>query len=94
MDPKDLTPAQYDALFAAVCDVTAPKDGTAVIYDGRVGRALVARGLATAESMHREVIANGGGVKVRRGVEYRLNAAGAEFARQVVNGPSLTIGRA
>jgi len=94
MDPKDLTPAQYKALYSAGCDVTAPKDGTAVIYDGRVGRALVARGLATAESMYREAIANGGGVKVRRGVEYRLNAAGAEFARQVVNGPSLTITRA
>ena len=94
MDPKDLTPAQYDALFAAVCDVTAPKDGTAVIYDGRVGHALVARGLAVVEGHYREVATYGGGVRRRYGVVYRLNVAGAELARAVVNGPSLAIGRA
>ena len=84
MDPKDLTPAMYDALVSAVYDVTAPKDGTAEIYDGRVGRALVSRGLAVVEGHYREVAAYGGGVRRRYGVEYRLNAAGAEFVREVM----------
>lgn len=93
MDPKDLTPAQYDALVAAVYDVTAPRDGTAEIYDGRVGRALVARGLAAVEGHYREVAAYGGGVRRRYGVEYRLNAAGAEFARSLVNNSMVTVTR-
>ena len=84
MDRNTLSPAQYAAIESAAFDVTAPLDGCAVIYDGRVARAFVAAGLAVANPEYREVINAGGGVRRRYGVEYRFNAAGAEFVREVM----------
>ena len=43
------------------------------------------------EGHYREVAAYGGGVRRRYGVEYRLNAAGAEFARSLVNNSMVTV---
>ena len=84
MNRNTLSPAQYAAIETAAFDVTAPLDGCAVIYDGRVARAFVAAGLATASPEYREVINAGGGVSIRRGVEYRFNAKGAQFVREVM----------